>query len=96
MLSNGVDHIVEQVVNPKVYTDFKPQIDRMVCEHLGMDYDLWKQKLKLRDDMKDEQFRQEQQMLHEREHPIEQPVQDPSFRSPPPAGQYRSSSTLNP
>ena len=37
MLSSGIDIIVEQVVNPKVEKDFKPQIDKMVCEFLGID-----------------------------------------------------------
>lgn len=41
MLSTGVDRVVDQVVNPKIYTDFKPQIDRVVCDHLGLDYDRW-------------------------------------------------------
>jgi len=41
MLSAGVDRVVDQVINPKVVGDFKPQIDRVICEYLGVDYDKW-------------------------------------------------------
>jgi len=41
MLSAGVDRVVDQVINPKVVRDFKPQIDRVICEYLGVDYDKW-------------------------------------------------------
>jgi hypothetical protein len=41
MLSMGVDRVVEQVVSPKIYKDFKPQIDRVICEILDIDYDEW-------------------------------------------------------
>jgi len=41
MLSVGVDRVVDQVINPKVIEHFKPQIDRVICEHLGVDYDKW-------------------------------------------------------
>jgi len=41
MLSAGVDRVVDQVINPKVIGDFKPQIDRVICEYLGVDYDKW-------------------------------------------------------
>ena len=37
MLANGVDMIIEQVVNPKIYSVFKPAIDSVVCEHLNID-----------------------------------------------------------
>ena len=32
MLSIGVDRVVDQVVNPKIEKDFKPQIDKIICE----------------------------------------------------------------
>jgi len=41
MLSVGVDRVVDQVINTKVINDFKPQVDRVICEHLGVDYDKW-------------------------------------------------------
>ena len=41
MLSIGVDRVVDQVINTKVINDFKPQIDRVICEYLGVDYDKW-------------------------------------------------------
>jgi len=41
MLSVGVDRVVDQVINPKVIKDFKPQIDRVICEYLDVDYDKW-------------------------------------------------------
>jgi hypothetical protein len=41
MLSLGVDRVVDQVINPKIHKDFKPQIDRVVCELLNVDYDQW-------------------------------------------------------
>ena len=37
MLLTGVDRIIEQVVNPKVHKDFKPVIERIICDHLGID-----------------------------------------------------------
>ena len=41
MLSIGVDRVVDQVITPKVINNFKPQIDRVICEYLGVDYDKW-------------------------------------------------------
>jgi len=41
MLSIGVDRVVDQVITPKVISEFKPQIDRVICEYLGVDYDKW-------------------------------------------------------
>ena len=40
MLRTGVDHIIDQVVNPKVQNSIKPAIDRVVCESLGIDIDV--------------------------------------------------------
>ena len=37
MLASGVDLIIEQVVNPRIYSVFKPAIDQVVCEHLQID-----------------------------------------------------------
>ena len=41
MLSVGVDRVVDQVINQKVIQEFKPQIDRVICEYLGVDYNNW-------------------------------------------------------
>jgi hypothetical protein len=41
MLSVGVDRVVDQVINPKIHKDFKPLIDRVVCELMNIDYDQW-------------------------------------------------------
>ena len=59
MMSSGIDRVVEQVVNPKIHRVFKPQIDRVVCEFLGIDPDERERQLKLRDE---EQRRQRMQM----------------------------------
>ncbi|KAK3610437.1 hypothetical protein CHS0354_016614 [Potamilus streckersoni] len=37
MLTNGVERIIEQVVNPKIMQVIKPKIDEIVCQHLGID-----------------------------------------------------------
>ena len=37
MLAQGVDMIIEQVVNPRIYSVFKPAVDAVVCEHLNID-----------------------------------------------------------
>ncbi|KAL3865183.1 hypothetical protein ACJMK2_006800 [Sinanodonta woodiana] len=37
MLTNGVERIIEQVVNPKIMQVIKPKIDEIVCHHLGID-----------------------------------------------------------
>ncbi|ESO96858.1 hypothetical protein LOTGIDRAFT_57578, partial [Lottia gigantea] len=37
MLTNGVERIIEQVVNPKIFQFIKPRIDEVVCQHLGID-----------------------------------------------------------
>lgn len=44
MLANGVERIIEQVVNPKIETVFKPEVDKVVCEHLGIDPEELKRK----------------------------------------------------
>lgn len=59
MMSSGIDRVVEQVVNPKIHRVFKPQIDRVVCEFLGIDPDERERQLKLKDE---EQRRQRMQM----------------------------------
>ena len=41
MLSVGVDRVVDQVITPKLIDSFKPQIDRVICEYIGVDYDKW-------------------------------------------------------
>jgi hypothetical protein len=37
MLANGVDRVIDQVVQPKIYKVFKPEIDKVMCEVLGLD-----------------------------------------------------------
>ena len=58
MMANGIDRVVEQVVNPKIYRVFKPQIDRVVCEFLGIDPDERERQLKQKEE---EQRRQRMQ-----------------------------------
>ena len=41
MLASGVDRIIEQVVNPKIHTVFKAELDKAVCEYLGLDPQEW-------------------------------------------------------
>ena len=40
MLSRGVDRIIEQVVEPKVEHIFKPAIDKVVFECLGINQEV--------------------------------------------------------
>ena len=58
MLSSGVNHIISQVVNPKIQKVFKPQIDAVVCEFFGVDPEEWAEKLRLRDEQRSERFKQ--------------------------------------
>jgi hypothetical protein len=37
MLANGVERVIEQVINPKILQLIKPKIDDVVCSHLGID-----------------------------------------------------------
>lgn len=37
MLANGVERVIEQVINPKILQLIKPKIDEVVCNHLGID-----------------------------------------------------------
>ncbi|XP_076104274.1 uncharacterized protein LOC143072969 isoform X2 [Mytilus galloprovincialis] len=37
MLANGVERVIEQVINPKILQLIKPKIDEVVCTHLGID-----------------------------------------------------------
>ncbi|KAL5021102.1 hypothetical protein ScPMuIL_000257 [Solemya velum] len=37
MLSNGVERVIEQVVNPKIFQAIKPQIDEVICQYLKID-----------------------------------------------------------
>ena len=67
MLTTGVERVVEQVVNPKIYKVFKAQLDRAVCEFLGMDYDAWVEKLRQRDELKQQIHQLEQQKKHQQQ-----------------------------
>lgn len=52
MLSNGVDQIVGQVVNPKIYKVFKPEIDAVVCEYFGITPNEREEKLRLSEEQR--------------------------------------------
>ena len=67
---------MEQVVNPKIYKVFKAQLDRAVCEFLGMDYDAWVEKLRQRDELKQQIHQLEQQKKHQ-----QQMAQNPADKS---------------
>ncbi|ESO06609.1 hypothetical protein HELRODRAFT_63946 [Helobdella robusta] len=41
MLTAGIERVVDQVVKPKIFQSLKPQIDKVVCEHLNINYDAW-------------------------------------------------------
>ncbi|KAK7489549.1 hypothetical protein BaRGS_00019183, partial [Batillaria attramentaria] len=41
MLTQGVERIIEQVVNPKILQVIKPKIDEVVCAQLGLDPREW-------------------------------------------------------
>ena len=60
MLSTGIDHIVNQVVNPRISTELKPDIDKVVCEYLGYDPEVWKKKIEYRENAKKRQMMEEQ------------------------------------
>ena len=54
MLSSGVDRILEQVVKPKIHTVFKPRIDQVVCDYLGIDREEREAQLLLRRELQGE------------------------------------------
>lgn len=37
MLTNGVERVIEQLVNPKIPHIIKPKIDEVICKQLGID-----------------------------------------------------------
>lgn len=37
MLANGVQRVIEQVINPKILQVIKPQVDDVICKELGID-----------------------------------------------------------
>lgn len=37
MLTNGVERVIEQLVNPKILHIIKPKIDEVICKQLGID-----------------------------------------------------------
>lgn len=41
MLTQGVERIIDQVVNPKIFQVIKPKIDEIVCSQLRLDYREW-------------------------------------------------------
>ena len=41
MLTQGIDRIIEQIVNPKIFQVIKPKVDEAVCACLGLDVKLW-------------------------------------------------------
>lgn len=36
MLSAGLDHLVDQIVNPKIYQVFTPEVENGVRQYLGL------------------------------------------------------------
>ena len=64
MLSAGVDRVVEQVINPKMHKDFKPQIDRAICAYLGIDWEQWQRKQKLKEELQRRQEEIEAGIVH--------------------------------
>ena len=55
MLKNGIEHIINQVVDPKIKTEVKPQTDKVVCEYLGYDPEVWQKKLDHRERLRNEE-----------------------------------------
>lgn len=45
MLATGVERVIEQVVNPKIFSVIKPKIDEIACLHLGIDPEKRKERL---------------------------------------------------
>ncbi|XP_014771912.1 nascent polypeptide-associated complex subunit alpha, muscle-specific form isoform X2 [Octopus bimaculoides] len=45
ILASGVERIIEQVVNPKIFLVIKPRIDEVICEHLEIDFKERQEKL---------------------------------------------------
>jgi len=37
MLANGVERVIEQVINPKILQVIKPKIDEVICQHMNID-----------------------------------------------------------
>lgn len=75
MLMTGVDRVVEQVINPKVSNVFKPEVDRAICDYLGIDYDQWQKKKEMREELlkrkaelEAEEAKQQQQQ-HQQQNP---------------------------
>ncbi|XP_005099430.1 biorientation of chromosomes in cell division protein 1-like 1 [Aplysia californica] len=64
MMNNGIERIIEQVVNPKILLGIKPRIDEAVCKHLGID-------LKARQE-EQQRRKQEQQKLLEQQQQLQQ------------------------
>ncbi len=64
MLNNGVERIIDQVVNPKIFQVIKPQIDEAVCKHLGIEpkeYQERQQRRKLQQQLQHQQAAQQAQ-----------------------------------
>ncbi|XP_060069493.1 biorientation of chromosomes in cell division protein 1-like 1 [Ylistrum balloti] len=45
MLATGVERVIEQVVNPKIFNVIKPKIDEVACQHLNIDPDKRKERM---------------------------------------------------
>lgn len=41
VLTQGVERIIEQVVNPKILQVIKPKVDEVICSQLGLNLREW-------------------------------------------------------
>ncbi|XP_033757403.1 biorientation of chromosomes in cell division protein 1-like [Pecten maximus] len=48
MLATGVERVIEQVVNPKIFHVIKPKIDEVACQHLNIDPDKRKERMEFK------------------------------------------------
>ncbi|OWF42884.1 biorientation of chromosomes in cell division protein 1-like 1 [Mizuhopecten yessoensis] len=48
MLATGVERVIEQVVNPKIFHVIKPKIDEVACQHLNIDPEKRKERMELK------------------------------------------------
>ena len=81
MLGTGVDRIVEQVVNPKMFKVFKPQIDKVVCEALGLDYEAWLAEQRRREQwFEQERMRQQQLQYQQQQEQYNQNMAPPNMQ----------------
>ncbi|XP_064630152.1 microtubule-associated protein futsch-like [Lineus longissimus] len=71
MLASGVDRVIDQVVQPKIYKVFKPEIDKVMCEVLGLDPKQREENEKKRQDLL-VKYQQQQSFLQKNAQKIQQ------------------------